>query len=980
MMGPMALYRNLMARARGEAARERAFFDTGYYLDANPDVAAAGIDPFAHYMANGWREGRNPSAAFHTLFYRDAYLAGAPVNPLSHFAGPGRANRPAPLSAEQFTEIQKTLTRDLFDAEFYVAQWGAFPLADPLAHYLTAGWKQGKLPAPAFDAHRHMLEHPFLTALDVSPLYHFASQQRFRASGAAQAGSRTNGTSRGPGSIALGPAPRDLKAKIAPAFDRRYYLSQNPDVQKSKIDPLTHYIEHGWREGRNPSPLFDTRYYLAANPDVEAAGLNPYYHYLTAGRAAGLRASPVGTRLYPAMGAPADADWDDVPAKANIAAAAVIVIIPVYKGYGETLRAIHAVLAARQQAPFALHVINDVSPDPQLTETLEGLAARGLFSYSRNQTNLGFVKTVNRGLRQFAAKDVILLNSDAKVSGDWLDRMAAHAARDPSIATITPLSNNATICSYPLRNGNNVIEPGASAEMLDQFAAECNKGRLSDIPTGVGFCFYMSSASREAVGILDEETFGRGYGEENDFCLRAAQAGFRNVLAEDIFVYHVGEVSLAEFVSEEYGRAQRALIAKHPGYPQLIKQHLIADESLYGRIRLDLFRLAKAYASKAVIFVTHALSGGVLTHTAHMEKRLREDGIAVISIRVGTGGSWNIEIKSHALDAPYAPNLVPLPFHQYAPLLADFLTWLQPLGIHVHSLAGFNWTATVSLLGLIRRSGIKAYFTLHDYSVVCHRNDLVRPNETYCGLPDVSVCQICVATDRTYPEGVSPAERRRVYADFLGQAAGVFAPSQDIIDRLKADGATYGIILRPHEEDVSPIAVPGPLPGTEFIDIVTIGAIGAHKGARIILNLARDAATRKLPLRYHIIGYSDATSEMLEAGVNETGRYNVEAEAIDHLRAIRPALVFLPSIWPETYCYALSLAFRGGIPPVVFDIGAQASRVAATGFGHVLAYDLTQDIRGLSDRLCALPAVKPICLDRPSIVAYPNILKDYYAM
>ncbi len=66
-------------------------------------------------------------------------------------------------------------------------------------------------------------------------------------------------------------------------FDIDYYLRSYPDVQQSALDPVTHYVRSGAREGRDPSPHFDTAFYLAENPDVAAAGMNPLLHFLTDG-------------------------------------------------------------------------------------------------------------------------------------------------------------------------------------------------------------------------------------------------------------------------------------------------------------------------------------------------------------------------------------------------------------------------------------------------------------------------------------------------------------------------------------------------------------------------------------------------------------------------------------------------------------------------------------------------------------------------
>jgi glycosyltransferase involved in cell wall biosynthesis len=78
---------------------------------------------------------------------------------------------------------------------------------------------------------------------------------------------------------------------IAHSLDRAYYLLSNPDVAAANQDPVRHYANHGWKEGRNPSPSFDTRYYLVNNPDIAERQINPLLHYVMAGCAEGRRPS-----------------------------------------------------------------------------------------------------------------------------------------------------------------------------------------------------------------------------------------------------------------------------------------------------------------------------------------------------------------------------------------------------------------------------------------------------------------------------------------------------------------------------------------------------------------------------------------------------------------------------------------------------------------------------------------------------------------
>ena len=141
----------------------------------------------------------------------------------------------------------------------------------------------------------------------------------------------------------------------------------------------------------------------------------------------------------------------------------------------------------------------------------------------RNDTNLGFVKTVNRGMRLHEDRDVILLNSDTEVFGDWIDRLYATAGRHPTCGTLTPLTNNGTVCSYPFFADQNDGTLELPFEELDRLAREVNRGEVVDTPTAVGFCMYIKRKLIQEIGCFDDEAFGRGYGEENDFCLRGSE-------------------------------------------------------------------------------------------------------------------------------------------------------------------------------------------------------------------------------------------------------------------------------------------------------------------------------------------------------------------------------------------------------------------------------------------------------------------------
>ena len=158
---------------------------------------------------------------------------------------------------------------------------------------------------------------------------------------------------------------------------------------------------------------------------------------------------------------------------------------------------------------FNLVVLNDFSPDRKLSTQLKELQAKNFFELLVNTNNLGFVKTVNRGMQVHNDRDIILLNSDTEVYDFWIDRILKHAEKDQTIATITPFSNNATICSYPNFLENNTYQLECNPEKIGELAFQTCRDLSVEIPTGVGFCFYIRRKALEDVGFFDEESFGR---------------------------------------------------------------------------------------------------------------------------------------------------------------------------------------------------------------------------------------------------------------------------------------------------------------------------------------------------------------------------------------------------------------------------------------------------------------------------------------
>ncbi|SDA31522.1 hypothetical protein SAMN02799622_05028, partial [Methylobacterium sp. UNC378MF] len=295
-------------------------------------------------------------------------------------------------------------------------------------------------------------------------------------------------------------------------------------------------------------------------------------------------------------------------------------------------------------------------------------------------------------------------------------------------------------------------------------------------------------------------------------------------------------------------------------------------------------------------------------------------------------------------------------------------------------------------------------WTLHDYSPVCHRNHLVQPDGRYCGLAPVAECRSCLAVDADGFEEPDPGERRAVFGAFLAGAARVFAPSSDTAGRIRAVYPDLAVTVRPHLEPERAVRSTALQRPGRVRRVAVLGAISPTKGGLLLQALATDAQDRDLPLHFSIVGHSDPalTGGLERAGVTETGRYSTDDptldrvarsalqiaetgrhweddEILDLVTQVSADLILLPSIWPETYAYTLTLALRTDLPVVAFDLGAPGERLRSESNGHLLPCALVANPTACNDRMLALeiPALgRSAGLTR--VAAYADLLRDYY--
>lgn len=618
--------------------------------------------------------------------------------------------------------------------------------------------------------------------------------------------------------------------------------------------------------------------------------------------------------------------------------APIDVIVPAYRGLAATRRCLQSVLAARTQAAHELVVIDDASPEPEVSAYLKSLEAEGRITLRVHAENRGFVSSVNEGMRLHPDRDVVLLNSDAEVADGWLDRLSACAARELHAGTVTPFSNNATICSYPRFVKSNALPRDYDTAALDRLFAATHPGTAIDIPTAVGFCMFIRRECLEAVGYFDEEAFGKGYGEEVDFCMRAARAGYRNLLAADTFVFHEGEVSFGNSGASRREGAQKLVDERYPEFQVGLQEFLAREPARPLRRAVDMARL-RASPRPRLVFVTHAWGGGVEKHVQLLAGLVR-DACEPLLLQPDAGGlslSWLA--RGEEFRAWFE-----------AREIGTLRLLLQSLGVtrfHFHHVHGLP----PEVLELPAALGIPHDVTLHDYFAYCPQYHLADEAGRYCGEPAPEGCNQCLAKRPGQWAGDITEWRDRM-SRLLRAAARVIAPSQDLAERVRARFPGLAIQVWPHVEPEA--ALPPPA-----YKVALLGGISSIKGLDVLEACVQDAQARNLPLHFRVIGFTGRPlATWPKAPLSVTGSYPDGALA-ELIALEKPdAFLFLSQV-PESFSYTLTAALRTGLPVFAPDFGAFPERLR----GHRAATLVRRDqaAAGINDAL--LQRLRPAAND-----------------
>jgi len=356
----------------------------------------------------------------------------------------------------------------------------------------------------------------------------------------------------------------------------------------------------------------------------------------------------------------------------------VTVIVPIYGDYEATRHCLDSLLGELESSDHRAILVDDASPDPRIAKYLARLSARSGVEVLVNGRNLGFIGSVNRALERVKEDDVILLNSDTIVPKGFIARLRAASRLSPDIGTVTPLSNNGEFTSFPRSYKFNPLPSHKDIERIDAIAGRVNAGKIVDIPSGVGFCLYLTRACLNAVGSLSED-FDSGYLEDTDFCLRARMSGFRSVCATSVYVGHAGSKSFAQEKRSLVMRNLRILEPKYPNHGSECEAFMSADPLAPARQAIE--RVAAAFISHPTLLITGAGAISAIAQQRADALASKSNPILIFEIYSGLTGA-KVKISDAAGGIPQSLQF-DLAAAADCDALKDFVRRLRPSRIEI---------------------------------------------------------------------------------------------------------------------------------------------------------------------------------------------------------------------------------------------------------------------------------------------------------
>lgn len=610
------------------------------------------------------------------------------------------------------------------------------------------------------------------------------------------------------------------------------------------------------------------------------------------------------------------------------------IIIPIYNAYDCLSPCIDSVIKNTDLTNNRIILIDDKSPDERVLPLLESYAKKNKsIVLLKNEENLGFVGTVNKGMK-YSENDVLLLNSDTEVSTNWLDNIKETAYSEPKVASVTALSNNATLASVP--NGLQVNDLPSNMS-FDEYANMISKIAYPDtfeLPTAHGFCMYIRREALDTIGYFDEETFGKGYGEENDFSFRALDYGFKHLLCTKTIVYHKESQSFSEKRQKLVEEHSKILESRYPIYNQRIG--LWCESFPIKKVCENIDYQIKLHDRKNILMIIHDFDiehlGGTTMHVMDIIKSNRDK--YNIHVFAPSGGIYKVfsffkdSEKVLKLGAINNSGIISYYNADYRRMLEKVIVGFRINTIHVHHMINHYF----DIIDVAKKYSIKSIITLHDLYALCPTINMLYKMESYCmDLKDKN-CSECIFMKTGLRNNIIPSWQKE-WEKYLAKFDQIIVPSNNTKEIINLVYKDINIDVIPHGIDYEDNNYLSSIDNKDVIDVAFVGVVSIHKGGNVLKALIKNKNPK---IRYHLFG----SSELPELNKDQSnfinhGKYN-RNDLPKLLKDNKINLICLLSIWPETYSYTLTESIASGIPVLAFDMGAIGDRIKENKYGWII--------------------------------------------
>lgn len=632
----------------------------------------------------------------------------------------------------------------------------------------------------------------------------------------------------------------------------------------------------------------------------------------------------------------------------------IAIIIPIYNAPEETNQCIKSlVTTVGNNKKYRIILIDDASPAPEMQRLVyDNIPRISNIEVHRNNHNLGFTATINKGIKLAKSNDVVILNSDTIVSRGWIIKLGITAYLSDRIGTVTPVSNNAGPFSVPLSGHENSV-PDIGIDGFSRALGYANGRLLGDYfqsPTGHGFCMYIKSSCLMDVGSFDADAFPKGYGEENDFCIRAEKKGWLNTVSPKTYIYHKRTASFGHHKKELLEQGRSVIDQRYPFYTKSV--HKFVTSTALSYLEEHARNSLKSYANpnkRRILFVLPMLSprGGTPQTNEDLMRSIQHEFETFILL----AGPKNHQLlcfdgESYSIleEIWLTGQLEPFPHNSdEVNEFAAYIIWKHAIDIiHIRHILwqGLRITEIAKILE------IPIVMSFHDYYCACPSLKLLDDRNQFCGGTCTGFdgdCTYDIWKDNRLQASQLPRLKhhalyswREMMNSFIQSCDAFITTDQsakevlvNIFPEALEGNERFHVI--PHGRDFHHTSSPKSdyLISGRRLKVLVPGAITVAKGGLFLHELS--VATQSLA-EFHILGKLAREIPSMPANVYIHGEYD-RSDFVEKANIIDADIGAIFSIWPETYCHTLTELFAAGLPVLGFDIGAVGSRITESNVG-----------------------------------------------